>query len=177
MMTNSSLNRFYAGIGARKAVERKEILDLCFATGRFLAKRNFVLRSGGAIGCDTSFEDGCTSVEGAKEIFFPSINKHPTANWTEALRLAEVHHKHWYKCSQYARMAHARNCFQILGEDLKTPISFVVCWTPDGCEDGTKTNIGTGGTGQALRVATAFNIPIINIANLGWSDKIKSLSI
>jgi len=54
-----------------------------------------------------------------------------------------------------------RNVYQVLGEDLKTPVSFVVCWTPTGDTKG----IAPGGTGQAMRIAQASNIPVFNIEN------------
>ena len=48
-----------------------------------------------------------------------------------------------------------RNACQILGMDGETPVSMVICWTPKG--------LRTGGTGQALRIAEAFNIPIFDL--------------
>ncbi len=49
-------------------------------------------------------------------------------------------------------MLQARNCYQILGEDLKTPSLFVVCW-----------HTGSGGTTQAVRLARKHNIPVFNL--------------
>lgn len=48
---------------------------------------------------------------------------------------------------------HARNMHQILGIDLKTPVDMVICWSP-----------GHGGTEQALRLARAYGIHIVNLA-------------
>ena len=47
--------------------------------------------------------------------------------------------------------------YQVLGEDLQTPTSFIVCWTKDGK--------ASGGTGQALRVAKKYDIPVFNLYN------------
>ncbi len=47
--------------------------------------------------------------------------------------------------------------FQVLGSDLETPVSFVVCWTIGGKI--------SGGTGQALRIAKDLGIPIFNLEN------------
>jgi hypothetical protein len=38
---------------------------------------------------------------------------------------------------------------------LNDPVSFIVCYTPGGS--------GQGGTGQALRVARAYNIPVTDL--------------
>lgn len=43
----------YTGIGSRNAPEH--ILELCTYLGEFLAKTEWILRSGGAEGCDTAF--------------------------------------------------------------------------------------------------------------------------
>ena len=55
---------------------------------------------------------------------------------------------------------HSRNCHQILGYDLKSPVDAVICWTPNG-------NV-VGGTRTALMIAMRAGIPIFN---LGCADK------
>ena len=55
---------------------------------------------------------------------------------------------------------HSRNCHQILGYDLQSPVDAVICWTPNG-------NI-QGGTRTALMIAMREGIPIFN---LGRADK------
>ena len=44
---------------------------------------------------------------------------------------------------------------ELKGDDLKTPSDFVICWTKDGKD--------TGGTGQAMRIATYYWIPVYNL--------------
>ena len=51
----------------------------------------------------------------------------------------------------------ARNGYQILGKDLKTPVRFVICYTPNGDR--------IGGTAQALRIAMDLKIPVFNAGN------------
>lgn len=51
----------------------------------------------------------------------------------------------------------ARNAMQIAGRDCKTPADVVICWTKDGKE--------VGGTSQAIRIARAKNIPVLNLGN------------
>ena len=129
----------------------------------YLAQEKWILRSGRAIGADSAFEAGCDAAHGLKEIFVAN-----DAN-QEAMRMAAEVHPMWFKLSPYAQKLHARNCFQILGRDLRTPCAFVLCWTPDGA-DGTKikTSYDTGGTGQAIRLGARHNIPIINMRNENW---------
>ena len=78
------------------------------------------------------------------------------------------YHPNWYRLSVGARRLMARNCHQILGEDLKTPVNFVICWTKDGGK--------TGGTGQAMRIADDLNIPIYNLFFEDTLEKILKIS-
>jgi len=57
--------------------------------------------------------------------------------------------------TQGARKLHMRNCYQVLGRDLSTPSSFVVCWTKDGKD--------IGGTRTAIVLARKYNIPVCNL--------------
>jgi hypothetical protein len=60
------------------------------------------------------------------------------------------------------RALQARNAHQILGENRQTPAGFVLCWTADGSLDGAART--SGGTGQALRIAAHYEIPVLNIS-------------
>lgn len=51
----------------------------------------------------------------------------------------------------------ARNAMQLLGADLDRPADFIVAWTPDA-----KT---VGGTGQALRMAADYGVPVRNLGD------------
>jgi hypothetical protein len=136
--------KFYAGIGSRETPDR--ICDLMTGIAVNLRELDYTLRSGGAPGADRAFEVGAGP---AKEIFRPEDTT------DEALALAARYHPAWHRCSPYAKRLHARNGFQVLGRDLKTPSAFVVCWTKDGGP--------TGGTGQALRIAADKGVPIFNL--------------
>jgi hypothetical protein len=57
----------------------------------------------------------------------------------------------------------ARNAYHVLGPDLKTPSQFVVCWTPDGCIDQAGRSRQTGGTVQAVAIATSNGIEVIKL--------------
>lgn len=148
----------YAGIGARKTPP--DICRLFTRVARFLALRDYVLRSGGAAGADKAFEDGANR----KEIWLPKPKFNGSSSQLfpspEAYEMAAAIHKAWHKCDQFARASHARNCHQILGATLDHPVKFVLCWTPDGAI--------VGGTATAIRLAQKNNIEVINF----WEPRI-----
>lgn len=138
----------YAGIGSRETPQF--YLDLMTKAAQFLNKRGFILRSGGAIGADSAFEAGAGIL---KEIYYAN----PHGNDEQARLIAEKFHPAWDKCSEYARKLHTRNVFQIYGKDISNPVftKFVIYYTKNGS--------GQGGTGQAIRIAKANNIPIFDM--------------
>ena len=79
---------------------------------------------------------------------------------SETERIASEVHPAWDRCNEWARGMHSRNCHQILGYDLQSPVDAVICWTPDGKM--------VGGTATALKLSMKAGIPIFN---LGVSDK------
>ena len=79
---------------------------------------------------------------------------------SETERIASEVHPAWDRCNEWARGMHSRNCHQILGYDLQSPVDAVICWTPNGKM--------VGGTRTALMIAMKYNIPVFN---LGIKDK------
>lgn len=160
--------KFYAGIGSRETPSH--ILTLMTGIAEYLAIREWTLRSGGANGADSAFENGAE----AKEIYLPwqgfNGNASPLFRPTpEAIKMAEKYHPAWHKLRRGARLLMARNCHQVLGLDLKTPVEMVICWTKDAA--------GGGGTGQAIRIARDLGIPVNDLADGitrdSWEAKIE----
>ncbi len=151
--------RFYAGIGSRGTPE-DPFKDLFAKIAKGLAAKNFVLRSGGADGADSFFEAGCKEVGGQMEIYLPwrGFNKNTSKLFTqrpEDFALAAVHHPGWPNLKEPVRKLMARNVRQVGNKECgDTLVSFVLCWTPEGK--------GSGGTGQALRIAKSLNIRIFD---------------
>lgn len=143
---------FYTGVGARKTPQH--ILKLMTAMAVKMTSLGYTLRSGGAIGADTAFELGA----GPKEIYVAN-----QAN-EAAMSIAAKFHPAWDKCSRYAKMLHGRNAFQLLGINLNLPSLYCICWTPDGATTHRERVYQTGGTGTAISIADAYNIPVINLA-------------
>lgn len=148
------LKKAYAGIGSRKTpVELKPLIQ---QISSFLEEEGYMLRSGGADGADSFFEENITN----KEIYLPckGFNNNPSMRYDvskEAYGLARQFHPHWNKLNFFAKKLIARNGYQVLGHNLETPVYFIVCWTENGEIKG--------GTGQALRIAEHYNIPVCNL--------------
>lgn len=163
----------YAGIGSRKTPV--DVLEIMGLIGQQLAPM-WTLRSGFADGADQAFSNGAFNAGGQAEIYLPwrRFNEAPTRSedgrfvdmawingtnpelYRHAMLLAEKHHPAWYHCSRTVQIMHTRNVFQVLGEDLQSPATMVVCWTPSG--------FGGGGTGQALRIAQSHGVPVFDLA-------------
>ena len=160
----------YAGIGSRETPPN--VLVHMTGIAKVLARNGWTLRSGGAKGADSAFEAGHRIAwhtwdyklgprpEMPMAIYPPwarfNGNSSPLYQEPsqEADDLAAKHHPNWAACSDVARKLHARNGYQILGGDLKTPCHYVICYTKGGT--------GAGGTGQALRIARAYEIPVFD---------------
>lgn len=173
----------YALIGSRRAPDWAANLLMKLAYMR--AKRGCHLGcSGGAPVMDESLEFGVWTylIESNRthlskkylRVYLPASEFNGRYHWPEggylylpktlvrAKQQAEKFHPAWHRLYLKSQAKIARNSFQILGKSLANPVSEVVCYTPDGSL-GDKTSPDTGGTGQALRVAYAHRIPIINI--------------
>lgn len=150
--------RTYAGIGSRETPQ--DVLALMVKIGRCLAERGWTLRSGAADGADAAFERGAVAASGSTEIWLPwrgfQYHRSTLLPSQAAFEMAAQFHPAWERCSRGARALHARNCHQVLGANLDDPVDMVVCWTRYGRRGG--------GTGQALRIAEARNIPIFDLA-------------
>lgn len=148
---------YYAGIGSREISEQVQLFFL--GLGKFYAKQGFILRSGGADGSDLCFEHGSDMAKGQKEIFIPwkDFNNSQSELYNipdKAFDIAARIHPNWANLKDSVKRLHARNVMQILGEDLKTPVKFVACYTKNGEEKG--------GTRTAIVLAKQHNIPIFN---------------
>lgn len=153
----TSTNRYYTGIGSRETP-----LDIGLkmaGIANMLGKQGYTLRSGGADGADTYFEQGCGLQP--KEIYLPwkNFNKNPSDLFevsNEALNIAKSIHPNWTNLTHGAKLLHARNVYQVLGKDLQTPSSFLICWTKKG--------ESVGGTRTAIELALKKGIPVYNLA-------------
>lgn len=148
----------YTGVGSRSTPFN--ILEILKDVGYQLAKLGYTLRSGHAPGADDYFERGCDLANGSKEIYLPwkgfeGSNSNLIVSKREAFEIGEKFHKGWHTLSYGSKKLIARDSHQVLGENLCSLSEFVLCWTKNGT--------GEGGTGQAIRIGTAYNIPILDL--------------
>lgn len=155
--------KYYAGIGSRQTPAF--VCGYFTELAKLLQSRDYVLRSGAALGADSAFENGVSDPT-MKEIILPwrEFNGHESQilpNEQCFLLAQEIHHN-WKSLTRGAKSLHARNIKQILGDSLDSPVDFVLCWT-----DGGKT---VGGTATAIRLAELLNIPVFNFGKYGSLD-------
>jgi hypothetical protein len=161
------MNKYYAGIGSRKTPP--DILEIMNKVAFKLGQNSFTLRSGGADGADTAFEDGAIRGSYPMQIFIPwkyfNQRTGPVYPLPDgAMDLVKQIHPAFDRLSDAAKILHARNCQQILGPNLDSPSSFVICWTPNG--------EAVGGTATAIKLAQLNNIPVFN---LGTTEALERL--
>jgi hypothetical protein len=167
--------RAYAGIGSRETPP--DVLELMGALAYRLAE-GWTLRTGAADGADSAFEEGHVAAAGVSglEVYlpWPGFNGHDDLGVArfepqlQAFDIASSFHPAWDRCSRGAQALHARNVHQVLGRDvdLADPVKFVVCWTRGGA--------GGGGTGQALRIARHYHVPIYDLARSDHRTRVES---
>jgi hypothetical protein len=169
----------YAGIGSRATPD--DVLEVMSRFAALVGSHGYILRSGGADGADSAFEDGAKKVGGKMEVFlpWPKFNDRPSngeGEWhgTNPNRYYVIGNKdgddgwaygtaslegatspfHWNNCKQGMKKLCARNMMQILGQNGETPVKGVVCWfNPE----------KPGGTGWAIRLAQSRGIKIQNL--------------
>ena len=147
----------YAGVGSRStpSLALHAIPDLA----SHLQVMGFTCRSGGAAGADTAFATGAhpaiisilpwegyrTQAPGEKVYLAP--------NDSDAQASVDRFHPAPHRLSRGARTLMARNYRQVATVD--GPVDFLVCWTPQGT--------GSGGTGQAIRIASHLHVPVFDL--------------
>jgi len=148
---------FYAGVGSRRTPD--DVLDVMKGVAERLERMGFVLRSGGAIGADSAFEAGLSRPEQSSEIY---LAKPRAGGANDRLdidpvftRIAKAFHPAPYALRPHALKLMARNGCQVFGSDFTMPSDALICWTKEGR--------GEGGTGQAIRLARAAGIPILDL--------------
>lgn len=175
-MNSTILFESYAGIGSRQTPV--DVMTEMTSIASRLQDR-YILNSGAAEGADKAFETGVTN--GNKNIFLAwrgfNNNTSTLYNVTPAaIEIAKQFHSRWDQLSQGAQKLMSRNVYQVLGEDLTSPVSFVLCWSPDGCESHKTRNRLTGGTGQAISIADTHGIPVINMKNWDWKVRLNDVT-
>ncbi|HDR9179284.1 TPA: hypothetical protein QDB23_006625 [Burkholderia vietnamiensis] len=165
---------YYAGVGSRRTPDN--ILRYMRLAAMRLAARGYGLRSGAAPRADEAFEQGCVTAGGQAEIWLPwkGFNNHADTGFYPVaahFEIASSVHPAWDRLTRGPRALHARDVGQVLGRDIRTPVAFVLCYTPDGCESEAERTRDTGGTATAIVLADRHGIPVFNLARADAKER------
>lgn len=175
-------NRYYTGVGSRDTPE--PIMDLMSNIAVVLYRADYTLRSGRAEGSDYAFQRGAefkykekaisNSTKLKQEIYVPNkrfnlkygrlgeIDPADFDNYYEAEDIMFTIHPKGEFLRGFAREAHIRNMYQVLGKDLKTPSEFLICYAKTD-----KFGNAKGGTASAWKLAKEYGIPCYNLGIKG----------
>lgn len=156
-------------LGADKACEGAtqpwEKEDVLFGTKEFTKSKNKVTKW-------AEYE------EGKKNVLIKRKETFKSSDANDIVRsIAKEVHPAGDKLQGIALDLMARNTYQVFGKELDTPVDFVLCWTPlnkkgEVVEHHNQRDGTTGGTGQAISMASLKGIPVINMANPEWKKKL-----
>lgn len=147
----------YAGIGCVDTPA--EVLEELTLIAQELEEAGYILRTGGDEGASEAMLEGIKDPKSV-ELFLPwegynDFESKPKKMPPGAYELAWKYHPDWAGCDPDDRRIHARSTMIVLGEQLDSPVDFILCYTPDGGKDDD--------TGQAIRVAEGEHlIPVFD---------------
>jgi hypothetical protein len=181
----------YAGIGSRETPQ--EVLDKMTEVAKYLDGLGYTLNTGktftakpstdpkyqkqyeerlafskknnGKVGLDEEGADRAFSLGTTKKNLF-GVNA-PVGK--KEMSVMEEIHPSPDRLKEGGKKLMARNTNQIFGENLNTPVDFVLFYAKE-----TKGIRPEGGTGQAVEMARRKGIPTINMADTNWRDQLKA---
>lgn len=161
------MKKYYAGIGSRNTPEK--IRPIIQEIVTFLDEEGYIMRSGGSPGADEMFESAHPD-KTRREIYVPwycfQSSTSPLCRVEpEAIAFSLQFHPNPGVLNIPARQIMGRNAYQVLGHDLKTKSDFLICYTDNGADSYSTLAVinNCGGTGQAMRIAKAYDIKIFNL--------------
>ncbi|URC22561.1 hypothetical protein KAMAJI_01330 [Serratia phage vB_SmaM-Kamaji] len=167
------MEMFYTGIGSREAPEWAT--DFASNIAVALSQRGYTLRSGRAEGMDFAFQRGAEydrPQNPRTKIYVPNdrfnahygnknaINPKRLPNYEDAEDICSTIHPVFDRLRGFARDAHVRNVYQVLGSALCEPSEFLLCWAKPKGADAVH-----GGTATAWELARRNGIPRYNFYN------------
>ncbi len=155
----------YAGIGSRQTPP--QVLAEMTELAKELEAKGYTLNTGVTFGgkeegADKAFSDGATK----KNLFSPEKQGSRVREQT----IAKEMHPNPDALKEGGVKLMARNTNQIFGDNLNTPVDFVVFYANE-----TAGIRPEGGTGQAVEMARLKGIPTINLADFNWRVQLDSV--
>lgn len=160
--TDMSFYKPYAVAGNQNfPPEVKEQLE---RIARYLEKAGYTMRCGGMEGFEEIAEKATTK----NEIHLPwreFANKQSKFTYTtdRAMAVAKKFFPAFDGLKPAAQKFLAKNVRVMMGNDVKSPALFLLCWTEDGVESVKDKTARTGFTGHPIAIASALGIPIFNL--------------
>lgn len=165
-------SRFYTGVGSSRTPS--DICALIISLAQYLATTGMILRTGANKGADQAFAAGAAE---HREVYSPYTDAGGYSNGIvitdreiaeQALSIASRFHPDWKNYNDFARKAHTRCIYQVLGTDLQTASAYVICY-------GSVDDHGQieGSTRTTVALAQARNIPVYNLHDLSTRSKFR----
>jgi hypothetical protein len=155
----------YAGIGSRQSPQ--DVLNLMTEAAKYLETKGYTLNTGVTFNGKEEGADGAFSKGTSKKNLFSPENQ---GSRTKEQTIAKEVHPNPNALSAAALKLMARNTNQVFGENLDTPVDFVLFYAKE--SGGIRPE---GGTGQAVEMARRKGIPTINMADDNWRDQLKTV--
>jgi hypothetical protein len=181
MITKARDARFtFAGIGTRGATAREigTIIEVCAS----LSALGGWCYSGNADGCDIACQTGAGK-QSTAWIPWPRFNFQvydaealcgdvvDAGEGKRGRKYAEEAFPNLASAKQGVQKIMTRNAYQVIGDKSHPRVAFVLC-----CADPDPVRIVAGGTGQAVRIATALKIPVFNLrSRKNFTDEMMKL--
>lgn len=172
-MSDSQKYMPYAGVGNADAPYKDQTQMTTLATR--LESMGYTLRTSGGQGAEEAFEKGAAQ----KEVHIPwkdfNGRKSEFCKCSkEALELVQFLSPVWDTLKPAVQAIIASKAHLVLGQDLQSPVRFLICWTADGAEAAGNCTARTGFTGTAIKLASKYNIPIFNLKNPDALERLKT---
>lgn len=174
-LTNLKLYKPYVITG--NAAAPKEIMEQMKRIATELEEFGYTIRTGGMEGPDDYLEN-CVK---DNELYIPwkKFNKKPEEitklyfNSPESLAIAKMFHPTFDGLHFSVQAFLAKNARMVLGDKLKSPAMFIICWSEDAIESGLLRTARTGNMGHVLAIAQAMKIPVFNLAKPDAEQRLK----
>ncbi len=168
------LYKTYVGAGNRECPDH--ILNKMKELAKYLASKDFTLRTGGTDGPDAAFES--TGVP--MELYLPwrgfnGKESKFTFQTPQAEDIAKMFHSGWDKLKDNIKPFLTKHPRMLLGQNLKSHAMFVICWSEDGAERSVERTVKTGNIGHLISIANSVNIPVFNLARPDAERRIQLL--